>query len=210
MSDVTATRVIIIEGHQVLREGLALVLDRSGCVVLGTAETAAEGYELVSREQPDVVVVDLALADGPGTGLVRRLLAERKGLRVLLYAGAEAPSDLASALACGAHGIISKTATPEQFRTALRTVAAGDSYLDEELRGVVRPPAEDARTRLSRREREIVALLANGLSLEQIAQMLVLSPETVRTHVRNAGRRLGGRTRAHTVALAYQRGEIET
>jgi DNA-binding NarL/FixJ family response regulator len=204
------TRVCIVEDHPVLRDGLALVLSHHGFEVLGTAETAAEGFDLVQRTCPDVIIVDLLLTDEHGTALVRRLLAEQPGLRAVVYTGVERAGDIEPALACGAQGVVSKASSPEEFRQAIRTVADGGSYLDERIRKLLGEPREGADHLLSKREREVLAMLASGLTLEQIASMLVLSPETVRTHVRNAGRRLGGRTRVHTIALALQNGEIWT
>jgi len=204
------TRVAIVEDHPLLRDGLALLLGHSGYIVVGTAGTAAEGFDLVVAERPDVLVLGLVLADQPGTSLARRVLAVLPQTRLLIYTGVQRADELESVLACGAHGVLSKSAGPAELREALRTVAAGGTHIDDRLRTRLTPSADQAPAgRLSKREREVVALLASGLTLEQIGGMLELSTETVRTHVRNAGRRLGGRTRAHTIALALRGGEVE-
>jgi DNA-binding NarL/FixJ family response regulator len=204
------TTICIIEDHPVLCEGLSLLLSHHGFEVLGTACTAAEGFDLVQRTDPDVVIVDLLLTDEHGTALVRRLLCEQPDLRAVVYTGLERAADVAPALSCGAQGVVSKASPPEEFRAAIRAVADGGNYLDERIRKLLAEPRGDGKQLLSKREREVLSMLAAGLTLEQIASMLVLSPETVRTHVRNAGRRLGGRTRVHTIALALQGGEIWT
>jgi DNA-binding NarL/FixJ family response regulator len=101
-----------------------------------------------------------------------------------------------------------KTGTPAELVGAIRAVAAGRRYLDPRLQSYVRGDWKEEPPVLTPREREILTLLAEGLSGEQTAQKLYLSSETVRTHVRNATSKLGASTRVHAVALAMQRGEI--
>ena len=203
------TTLCVVEDHPVLREALSLMLGHDGFRVLGGANTAADGFELVVRSRPDVAIVDLLLGEDRGDELARLLLAALPELKVVVFTGSEQHADLELVLECGAQGVVSKTAPPEDLRAALRLVAAGGTYVDQRVTAVLatqRKAVSDLR--LSAREREVLVLLARGMTIDQTASMLGLSPETVRTHARNAGRRLGGRSRVHTIALALASGEI--
>jgi DNA-binding NarL/FixJ family response regulator len=202
------TTVCVVEDHPVLREALSIALGHHGFTVLGSANNVPDGLELIVRRRPRLAIVDLLLGGDRGDELVRRIHDAVPETRVVVFTGAERRDDLEPALVCGAHGVVSKAAAPEEFRAALRVVATGGTYLDERIRRAIAggPPA--GKPTLSAREREVLGMLANGMSLEQAASVLGLSSETVRTHARNAGRRLGGRSRVHTIALALAAGEI--
>jgi DNA-binding NarL/FixJ family response regulator len=129
---------------------------------------------------------------------------------VLVYTGVGDLALLAEAMTCGARGHVLKTAAPERLLEALAAVAQGASYVDPALeRLFARQEAARSHPLLTRREREVLQLLADGLNGEQAAQRLFISGETVRTHVRNAMEKLDAQTRAHAVAIALRRGEIE-
>jgi DNA-binding NarL/FixJ family response regulator len=147
-------RLVLIEDHQALREGLELLLDREGCDVVGTAGTADEGRRLVEDLAPDVALVDIRLGEDDGIVLTRRLLDPR-------------------------------------LRPALLS-----------RRSTERLPS------LSNREREVLDLLAQGLTGEQVAERLVLSAETIKTHIRNAMTKLEAHTRVHAIAIALREGFI--
>ena len=202
-----ATRVCLVDDHHVVRNGLAMVLERSGFDVVGSVGTAAEAFDVIALSRPDVGIVDLMLPDESGRSLIRRMLAQQPGLRVLLYTGSGDPEEIAGALESGAHGLVAKSSDPAKFGRAVATVRDGGAFIDEALKpalvGIRNAPAL-----LTRREAEILELLAVGLSGEQVAEHLVLSSETVRTHVRNSSTKLGARTRAHALVLALQSGEI--
>jgi DNA-binding NarL/FixJ family response regulator len=192
-----------------LRRGLELLLRRQGHRVVGTADDAPQAETLILRRRPDVAVVDLSLPGENGADLTRRLVAQEPELRILLYTGATNERELLHALDAGAAGFALKSGRPEELEEALRTVAAGGDYLDPRLTPVlVAGRRAGGGGLLSPREAEILELLSRGLSGEDAAVQLHLSPLTVRTHVRNAMRKLGAATRAHAVALAIQRGEI--
>jgi DNA-binding NarL/FixJ family response regulator len=121
---------------------------------------------------------------------------------VLFYSGSQEPEMLIEALACGALGLALKAGPPEELLDAIAAVARGDTWLDPRLTRLLRPRIHDDRSeRLSAREYEVLCLLAEGMSGEAIARQLFLSPETIRTHVRNAMRKLGARTRSHAIAM---------
>ena len=203
-------RVVLVDDHVMLREGLRLLLNRIGLQVVGAAGDAAAAYELVRTTHPDVVVVDLVLGDGPtGAALARRLSREDPELGIVVYTGLEGRRELSEALDCGARGFALKAGSPGELLRAVRVVASGGTYVDPRLPPLVLGRSKTERIpALSSREREILDLLARGLTGEEIARQLFLSPETVRTHVRNAMAKLDARTRVHAITIALRQGEI--
>jgi DNA-binding NarL/FixJ family response regulator len=208
LSDTTELNVVIVDDHVALRRGMELLLRRAGHHVVGTADDAEAGEALILRRKPDVALVDLALPGMSGAELTRSLLKEDPRVRIILYTGAADERQLLDALDAGAAGLALKSGDPQELEQAILTVAAGGDYLDPRLTPLLAKSANGRDKTLSPREREILGLLSQGLSGEEAATQLFLSPETVRTHVRNAMTKLGAATRAHAVALALQRGEI--
>jgi DNA-binding NarL/FixJ family response regulator len=206
--DTSSLNVVIVDDHVALRRGMELLLRRAGHHVVGTSDDAEAGEALILRRKPDVALVDLALPGMSGAELTRSLLASDPSVRIILYTGAADERQLLDALDAGAAGFALKSGDPEELEQAIRTVAAGEDYLDPRLTPLLAGGANGRTKTLSPREREILGLLSNGLSGEEAAKQLFLSSETVRTHVRNAMTKLGAATRAHAVALALQRGEI--
>ena len=208
LPETTELNVVIVDDHVALRRGMELLLRRAGHHVVGTADDAEAGEALILRRKPDVALVDLALPGMSGAELTRSLLKEDPGVRIILYTGAADERQLLDALDAGAAGLALKSGDPQELEQAILTVAAGGDYLDPRLTPLLAKNGNGRDKTLSPREREILGLLSQGLSGEEAATQLFLSPETVRTHVRNAMTKLGAATRAHAVALALQRGEI--
>lgn len=201
--------VVMVDDHVALRRGTELLLGRWGHVIAGSARNAAEAEALIRKVRADVMVIDLGLPDESGAELTRRLAAEDPSLPVLLYTGIEDGGRINEALDCGARGFALKSGPPEELIGAIRVLAEGGSYMDPRLSSLVLDRSTTAHVHeLSPREREILDLLAQGLTGAQAAQRLFLSPETVRTHVRNAMAKLEARTRVHAVALALRQREI--
>jgi DNA-binding NarL/FixJ family response regulator len=202
-------RLVLIEDHQALREGLELLLGREGCEVVGTAGTAAEGHDLIERLEPDVSLVDIRLGEDSGIELTRAVLREDPSRRVVLYTGSSDVELLISGLDSGASGYALKEGTPNELTGALETVADGGTYVDPRLRpALLSRQATQRMPSLSKREREIMDLLSQGLTGEDVAERLVLSSETVKTHIRNAMSKLEAHTRVHAVAIALREGYI--
>lgn len=201
--------LVLIEHHEALRDGLAVLLERRGFSVLGCATTAATGEEVIVERGPDVAVVGIDLPDERGTELVRRLNGRSNGTKFVIYSGLTDPNLLEAAYRSGAQGLVAKPAGLPALVEALRKVWRGGRYYDP-LFSPQEADGEAPVKALSRREAEILGLLAQGLTGEQIAQRLVLSPETIRTHVRNAMGKLEARTRTEAVVKALERGEIQT
>jgi DNA-binding NarL/FixJ family response regulator len=202
-------RLVLIEDHQALREGLELLLDREGCQVVGTAGTAHDGRELVERLDPDVALVDIRLGEESGIDLTRALLDAAPERRIVLYTGSSDVELLVSGLDSGARGYALKEGTPAELTGAIQTVAEGGTYVDPRLRPALLSRETTQRLKsLSKREGEIMDLLAQGLTGEQVAERLVLSSETVKTHIRNAMAKLEANTRVHAIAIALREGFI--
>lgn len=204
-----ALRIVLIEDHVALREGLELLLGREGCEVVGTAGCAAEGRRLVEELAPDVALVDIRLGDDDGIELTRCLLDADPERRIVLYTGSSEEDLLFDGLDSGAQGYALKDGSPSELVGALALVAAGGSYVDPRLRSALLSRRSTERTpSLSGREREILDMLAQGLTGEQVAEHLVLSAETVKTHIRNAMSKLEAHTRVHAIAIALRHGFI--
>jgi len=201
--------LVLVEQHEALRDGLAVLLERRGFAVVGCATTAAHGEEIIAERQPDVAVVGVDLPDERGTELVRRMRERGTGSKFVIYTGLTDPDLLGAAFRSGARGLVAKPAGLPVLVDALRKVTPADkAYLIDDLfNSIVLYENHNGKT-LSTRESEILGLLARGLTGEEIAQRLVLSPETVRTHVRNAMGKLEARTRTEAVVKALEREEI--
>ena len=192
-----------------MREGLELLLAREGCQILGSVGDPQEAFDVIEQTGPDVAIVDIRLPGESGIGLTRRLLRERPDLGVVLYTGHSDVQLLYEGLDSGARGYALKDGPPEELLEAIRSIAAGGTYVDPRLRPALLSRGATKRVpHLSPREREILDLLAQGLTGERIAAQLFLSPETVRTHVRNAMEKLEANTRVHAIAIALRQGEI--
>jgi DNA-binding NarL/FixJ family response regulator len=203
------TKLVVIDDHEALRGGLEVLLEQSGFEVVGVAGNLAAGLDLFEHSEPDVALIDIRLPDGSGIDLTRELLAKTPELAVVLYTG-DADADLLyEGLDSGARGYALKAGSMDELLAALRQVAAGGSYVDPRLdRILLSPRATSHVPQLSPREREIMHLMAEGMTADAIGTKITVSVETVRTHVRNVIRKLQARNRVHAIALALERGEI--
>jgi two-component system response regulator DevR len=199
--------LVLVEQHEALRDGLAVLLERRGFEILGRATTAARGEEVIYEHKPDVAVVGIDLPDERGTELVRRISGNGVGSKCVIYTGLNDPDLLEAAYRAGARGLVAKPAGFSVLVDALREVWRGGRYFDPSFR---KGDGDSAATKtLSSREAEILGMLAEGLTGEQIAKRLVLSPETVRTHIRNAMEKLDASTRTAAVVKAIDLGEVQ-
>jgi DNA-binding NarL/FixJ family response regulator len=195
--------VIVIDDHLGVRKGMELLLRAEGLRVAGVAAGLEEARSLLRRRRRDVVLLDLHLGEDSSIELVVELLARDPNAAIVLYTGFTGPgSGLQAAANAGARGFVLKSSSARCLLEALRHVAAGGTYVDPELAPLLTARQDLSRVRLlSPRERQILDLLAEGRTGQAIAEELFLSPETVRTHVRNAAIKLGARTRVQAVAL---------
>jgi len=198
--------VIVVDDHLAMRRGIELLLREAGFRIAGVAGTLDEARSILSRRRFDVALLDVQLGQESSVGLVEDLLREDPTAPIVLYTGyTGSDSTLHEAVRAGARGFVLKTSPAPRLTDALRAVAGGGNYVDPELAGQL---AEDGEMQLlsvlSARELEILELLADGLNGQMIAEQLFLSPETVRTHVRNATSKLGARTRVQAVAMVVR------
>jgi DNA-binding NarL/FixJ family response regulator len=198
--------VIVVDDHLAMRRGIELLLREAGFRIAGAAATLEEARAILSRRRFDVALLDVQLGPESSLGLVEELLREDPASPIVLYTGyTGADAMLHAAVRAGARGFVLKTSPVPRLTEALRTVAAGGTYVDPELAGQLAEGGELQRlAALSSRELEVLELLADGLNGQMIAERLFLSPETVRTHVRNATSKLGARTRVQAVAMVVR------
>lgn len=215
---VATVRVLIADDQNLFRSGLVRLLEADSRVyVVGQAVDGLDVIKKVTTLKPDVVLMDLKMPNLDGIEATRRIVAEHPNVKILILTTFEVDEYVFEALRAGASGFLGKGARPDALIEAIRTVARGDSllspaatrgliarYLTLDDRAPQAPPGlVDA---LTEREREIVALVATGMSNAEIADHLTLSPLTVKTHANHAMTKLGARDRAQLVVLAYQAG----
>ncbi len=214
-------RVVLADDQTVVRAGFRALLELSDdLVVVAEAEDGARAVEAARLTRPDVVLMDIRMPRVDGLEATRRIAADPAldAVRVLVLTTYEADEYVFESLRAGAAGFLLKDVEPEGLRAAIRTVAAGQSLLDpavtrrviEEFARLRAPLAEGARrlAPLTGREREVMALVAAGLSNEEIGRRLLMSPLTAKTHVSRAMIKLGARDRAQLVVLAYETGLV--
>jgi len=193
-------QVFIVEDHALVREAMAEWLSNQADVqVVGTAATAEEAVSALARVSADVVLMDVHLPGVSGIQCIPDLVQVRPQAKIVLLTGDTDEAVLHDAISAGASGFVLKTARPEQVLRALRDAAAGNFALDPSVAATVarwaalsaKPSKRAGDIQLSSREREIAQLAAQGLTNQQIADRLFVSPETVKTHLRNVFRKLG-------------------
>jgi DNA-binding NarL/FixJ family response regulator len=198
----TPREVLVVNADHALRAGTELMIRSWGHRVVGRAGDVETGLDLMRRRKPAVTVVDLDLAGESGTELVRRADPTN---RLIVSVGSGRRLDLERAIGCGAQGVVLQRDDSQELLNAIEAVAAGGEWVSLSVTGAL--AAADPWL-LSRREREVFQLLSEGLNGRQASRVLALAPETVRTHVRNAVRKLGANTRVHAVTIALKRHEI--
>lgn len=213
MSD--ALRVLIVDDHSLFRRGLAEVLDEhGGFQVVGEADSGPEAVAMTKKLAPDVVLMDVHMPGGGGVAAVRNL-KENTQTRIIMLTVSEKDEDLLSALEAGADAYLLKNLESDQLFQAIFRVAEGQSVLAPEITQQLMQAAVSAKfgpggkLSLSRREKEVLQSLSEGATTAEIAQNLVISPNTVKTHVNKILRKLGANNRAEAIAKAMSLGLME-
>ena len=197
------------DDHPALLTAVTDVLAEVGVDVVGTARDGREALEKIKAMQPRIALVDVRMPRLSGVEVARELSRVAPDVGVILYTAYGDRALLTEALDAGARGFVLKEAPLADLARAVRTVADGGTYVDPVLAGVLAAPAvTDSLPALTRREREVLRLLADGLSNEEIGKQLFISPETVRTHVRKAMDKLDADTRTQAVATALRQSLI--
>jgi DNA-binding NarL/FixJ family response regulator len=214
-------RVVVADDQVLVRAGFRLLVDTAADLeVVGEAADGTQAVELAGRERPDVVLMDIRMPRMDGLEATRQISADERlaSVRVLMLTTFDLDEYVYQALRAGASGFLLKDTPPADLLAAIRVVAAGDALLAPGItRRLIaefarRPgptrAAPAALAALTDREREVLALVAHGLSNAEIAERLVVSPATSKTYVSRLLAKLGARDRAQLVAIAYETGLV--
>jgi two-component system invasion response regulator UvrY len=206
--------VMLVDDHAVVRMGFRMLLEATEDIrVVAEAESAEVAYQQIATTQPDVIVMDISLGGTMGVEATRRIVARDKHARVLGLSSHDDPSYVRYMLKAGALGYLSKRTAPDELIHAIRQVNEGRMYIDshlsqrmalEEFNGE-KSPIEV----LSEREFGVFIQLAKGASVNQIAELLNISPRTVGTHLYNVKQKLGVANQAELTLIAVRQGLIE-
>ena len=216
---VPSVRVVVADDHEVVRAGFAALLDtQPDFTVLGTAADGAEAVQISRELRPDVVLMDVRMPGTDGIEATRQLTGAAGGPRIIILTTFDLDEYVYDGLCAGASGFLLKDVTAERLFDAVRVVAAGEALLAPtvtrrlisefaRLRPAAPAPAA-AVAQLTARETEVLRLLAEGLSNAEIARRLVITEETVKTHVSRVLHKLALRDRAQAVVMAYESGLV--
>jgi DNA-binding NarL/FixJ family response regulator len=200
---------LIVDDHEVVREGLRLSLSRAPHIrVVGEAADGASAVDLCMRRKPDVVIMDVRMPGMDGLEATRQLLEKEPDAKVLIFTAYSERSLLTRSFESGAKGYILKEAPHSTLVRAIEKIAEGESYVDPALMPEFLA-ARDQGEMLTAREREILQLLADGMSNADVAEKLFISQETVKSHVRHILTKLEADTRTHAVAIALREAIID-
>ncbi|MEU8726426.1 response regulator transcription factor [Streptomyces antimycoticus] len=217
-------RVLLADDQALLRATFRILIDScEDMTVVGEASDGAEALELTRAHHPDIVLMDIRMPGTDGLAATSAICAdpELAATRVLILTTFETEDYVAQALRAGASGFLGKDVTADTLLAGLRTVASGEALLSPAatrtlITNFLMSPALDAHlaaperlSELTGREREVMGLAAEGRSNTEIAEILTLSPLTVRTHIHRAMMKLGARDRAQLVVIAYQTGLVQ-
>jgi DNA-binding NarL/FixJ family response regulator len=215
----TPIRVLVADDQRVVRDGLTMLVGLiDGVEVIGTASDGIEAVQRAQDERPDVVLMDLRMPRMEGAEATRQIRATAPDTHVLVLTTYADDESLFPALQAGARGYLTKDASAEEIEHAIKAVMAGQTHLDPAIQQRLvaavldsstipaTPPHPSLPDGLTPREAEVLKLIAEGLSNAEIAQALVVSGATVKTHVNRIFSKTGARDRAQAVRYAYERG----
>lgn len=212
--------VLLADDQHLVRAGFRSLLRRDKQIeVVGEASTGDEAVRSARELRPDVILMDIRMPGLDGIAATERIVSELGGVRVIILTSFETDEYVFAALAAGASGFLTKEIGPDGLRQAVKIVAAGDALLSPSVtrrvvsqfahRPVAAPgPGGSRLAQLTDREREVVRLIATGLSNDDIARELVISPLTAKTHVTRAIAKLGVRDRVQLVIIAFEEGLV--
>ena len=210
-------RIVLVDDQELVRTGLRALAENDGDIeVVAEAGTGRAGLARVREHRPDVVLMDIRMPEVDGLEATRAIVADPglHDVRVLVLTTFDEDEHVFEAIRAGAAGYLLKDISPAELRHAIRVVASGDSLLSPGVTAAVMravaqgpPPSDDARLAgLTTREREVLEQVGRGLTNDEIARELFLSPATARTYVSRLLAKLGARDRAALVVLAYDTG----
>ena len=215
-------RILLADDQTLIRSGFRVLIEPAPDLeVVGEASTGQEAVDLTRTTRADVVLMDIRMPELDGLAATREITADESlaGVKVLILTTFEVDRYVFEALRAGASGFLGKSVEPDELIDAIRVVARGDALLSPKaVRGLIdrflaEPELHQAAVPerlevLTEREREVVGLVATGLSNDELAEKLFVSPLTAKTHVNRAMMKLGARDRAHLVVFAYEAGLV--
>lgn len=207
-------RIVVVDDHGLFRSGLITLIDSMPFYqVVGEAESGEQALQVISESDPDLVLIDVNMPGMGGIELVRALRETGDSLDLVMLTISRQEEDLLGAIRAGADGYILKNAEPDELREMLDAVQADQSVISPELTGAVFKAVrsgrlEDPADILTAREKDVLRCLADGLTTDQTAEKLVISRNTVKTHVRHILEKLEVSNRAEAVSVAIKRGVL--
>lgn len=214
-----AVKVLLVDDDELMRAGLRAVLTSDDTIdVVGEADDGRVAVSSVRSLRPDIVLMDVRMPDLDGISATRELLAASPEVKVAILTTFEQDDYIFGALSAGASGFLLKRTSPEELIAAIHTIVEGDSLLSPSVtrrviermarQPVAEPTADNRLDQLTPREREVLELIARGLSNREIAAEFVIGVSTVKTHVKRILMKLQLRDRAHAVIFAYESGVV--
>ena len=213
----SAIRVVIVDDHAIFRAGVKSELEQ-GVDVVGEASTVREAVNLIAKQKPDVVLLDVHMPDGGGQEVIRRSLPEVEGTRFLALSVSDAPEDVVAIVRTGARGYVTKSISGPELIDAITRVSQGDAVFSPQLAGFVldaftgndeQTLADAELDQLTPREQEVLRLIARGYLYKEIARRLGISIKTVEAHASSVLRKLQLSTRHELSRWAAERDLID-
>lgn len=207
----TTIRILLADDHPLFRQGVAYTLSREpDFAVVGEAASGRQALELACTLVPDVVLLDITMPEGDGLETAAKIVEQVPTARVVMLTASEDGDDLVTAMKVGARGYVVKGAGATEVIAAVRAVAAGEAYITPKMAGnllleMTQKPADNALDELTEREREVLELLAKGMTNREIGEELFLAEKTVKHYVTSVLQKLHVRSRVEAALLA-QRG----
>jgi len=207
MNSQPAIKVMIVDDHPLVRVGMATVVNEQvDMVIVGETDGGLRALELFRSQRPDVVLMDMRLQGDSGARVTGAIVGEFPDARVLMISNYEGDEDIRQALGAGAKGYLFKSIVEDELLDAIREIHAGRSYMPRSVAG--RLQEHGSGERLTRREEEMLELLSKGLNNREMGQVLGITEDTVKTHLKGLFRKLEVSNRAEAVHEAMQRGFI--
>ena len=208
MADVKPVRIMSVDDHPLLREGIATIINNQPDMTLvAAAATGTEGIEKFREFRPDVALIDLRLPDLSGIEVIIAIRAENPDARLIVLTTFEGDVEIQRALKAGASGYLLKSMPPKQMVEAIRAVHAGKKGIPPQVAAQLAEHLGDEP--LSQRELEVLRHVAGGNRNRDIAQLLFISEETVKVHLKHVMEKLGASDRTQAIAIAVRRGIIQ-
>ena len=210
-------RVALVDDDALIREGLRMIINQAADLeVVATAGNGADALRVAAEHRPDVILMDVRMPVLDGIEATRQITEQEDAPRVIILTTFELDEYVFEALRAGASGFLLKRTEPEQLVSAIRVVAGGEALLSpsvtrrliEEFTKRPQSGSGERLAMLTEREREVLLLIARGLSNQELAEQLFIADNTVKTHVKRIFTKLGARDRAQAIVIAYESGLV--